>query len=139
MKMLRRSLWRSAAAVALCAMLGACSQPAPAPPQFTGPEAPFLKANAAAMDRMMAGMEVTPTGDVDRDFARMMIPHHQGGVDMAEALLQHGKNAELRTLARNIIVKQKEEIALMRRILEQTGGPAEAPPSPAPSHHHTMG
>ena len=42
-----------------------------------------------AMDRMDAGMMAAkPTGDVDRDFAAMMIPHHQGAVDMAKLQLQ---------------------------------------------------
>ena len=46
-------------------------------------ESPFLTENTAAMDKMMAGMDVRPTGDVDADFAAMMIPHHQGAIDMA--------------------------------------------------------
>src|SRR5271166_2902152 len=38
----------------------------------------FLAGNDAAMTRMMAGMSIKPTGDVDRDFVDMMTPHHQG-------------------------------------------------------------
>ena len=48
-------------------------------------EQPFLSENAAAMNKMMADMMVKPTGDIDRDFVEMMVPHHQGAVDMANA------------------------------------------------------
>ena len=99
---------------------------APVAKPVTGAEAAFLRDNDTAMRRMMAGMEVRPTGDVDRDFARMMIPHHQGGIDMARALLRYGRNDRMRALARAIIVKQEEEIALMRRL---SGEPAGAVPS----------
>jgi hypothetical protein len=42
-------------------------------------EGPFLAENDAAMKKMMSGMAITPTGDVDLDFVAMMVPHHQGG------------------------------------------------------------
>ena len=92
-------------------------------------EAPFLAENDAAMSRMMDGMAVKPTGDVDRDFVAMMVPHHQGAIDMAIAVLRHGHNEQLRRLAQEIIVTQQEEIAAMRMAL---GDPL--PPSvPAPT------
>jgi uncharacterized protein (DUF305 family) len=59
-------------------------------------EQPFLSENAAAMSKMMADMTIKPTGDVDRDFVAMMVPHHQGAVDMAKAELQYGHNERLR-------------------------------------------
>ena len=71
-----------------------------------------------AMRRMDAGMNVAPTGDPDRDFARMMIPHHQGAVDMALAELRFGKDERLRRLAQGIIVEQRQEIAVMQSILD---------------------
>src|SRR6202047_1875932 len=73
-----------------------------APPE----EARFLSENVGAMTRMMTGMEIKPSGDVDRDFAAMMIPHHQGAIDMAQAELRHGKNEQLRRIAQEIIVDQ---------------------------------
>lgn len=109
--------------------LGAGAAPPAAKPP-TGAEAAFLRENDTAMGRMMAGMEVRPTGDVDRDFARMMIPHHQGGIDMARALLRYGRNERMKALARAIITKQEEEIALMRRL---SGDPAGAAPVKAMS------
>ncbi|WP_420141820.1 DUF305 domain-containing protein [Sphingomonas sp.] len=107
-----------------------------APPAKPDPNAAaFLRENAVAMDRMMAEMHVPPTGDVDRDFAVMMIPHHQGAVDMARALLRHGSNPELKALARNIIATQQKEIALMQRVLREKGV-SPAPAKPQASHHH---
>ncbi len=54
-------------------------------------EAPFLAENDAAMSKMMTDMAVKPTGDVDHDFVEMMVPHHQGAIDMAKAVLRYGK------------------------------------------------
>jgi uncharacterized protein (DUF305 family) len=45
-------------------------------------EAPFLAENEAAMKKMMNDMAVKPTGDVDADFVAMMVPHHQGAIDI---------------------------------------------------------
>jgi uncharacterized protein (DUF305 family) len=70
-----------------------------------------------AMARMHSGMHVAPSGDVDRDFARMMIPHHQGAVDMAVAELRFGHDPRLRRLAQAIVVEQGQEIQLMQGIL----------------------
>jgi uncharacterized protein (DUF305 family) len=73
-----------------------------------------------AMTRMHHAMMLPPTGDPDRDFARMMIPHHQGAIDMAKVELQHGKDPRLRRLAQGIIVEQAQEIAVMQQILDET-------------------
>lgn len=78
------------------------------------PAAEFTAAMDAAMDRMMADMHVAPTGDVDRDFVNMMIPHHQGAIDMAVAQLQYGKDPKLKRIAQEIIIEQQQEIAAMR-------------------------
>jgi uncharacterized protein (DUF305 family) len=80
----------------------------------------------AAMDRMMGAMQVRPTGDVDRDFAAMMIPHHQGAMDMAVAELRYGTNPQLRRIAQEIIVEQQQEIAAMRQAI------GEPPPASEP-------
>lgn len=89
----------------------------------------FLAENEAAMIRMHAAMEIQPSGDVDRDFIALMIPHHQGGIDMAVAVLRHSKNEQIRRLAQEIIVEQQQEIAAMRLAV---GQPLPAP-SPAPT------
>jgi uncharacterized protein (DUF305 family) len=72
------------------------------------------------MDRMMVGMAVPPSGDVDRDFAAMMIAHHQGAIDMAQAMLRYGTNEPLRRIAQGIIVEQQQEIAAMRLAIGQS-------------------
>jgi Domain of unknown function (DUF305) len=92
-------------------------------------EGPFLAENNTAMDKMMAGMAVKPTGDVDADFAAMMIPHHQGAIDMALAALRYGKNEQLRRIAQEIIVDQQQEIAAMRLALGQPLPPSTAAPT----------
>jgi len=82
-------------------------------------EAPFMADNKTAMAKMMAAMDVAPSGDVDADFVAMMVPHHQGAIDMAQAELRYGRNEQLRRLAQEIIVTQKEEIAAMRLAIGQ--------------------
>ena len=77
-------------------------------------KAPFLAENEAAMKKMMNDMAVKPTGDVDADFVAMMVPHHQGAIDMAIAVLRYGRNPQIRRLAQEIIVTQQQEIAAMR-------------------------
>jgi uncharacterized protein (DUF305 family) len=73
----------------------------------------FMAENQAAMDKMMTDMQTKPSGDVDRDFVAMMIPHHQGAIDMARAELRFGRNEPLRRIAQEIIVDQQQEIAAM--------------------------
>src|ERR1700719_2186647 len=60
-------------------------------------EKAFLAENDEAMARMMAAMQVKPTGDVDRDFVDTMVPHHQGAIDMAIAELRYGRNSTIRS------------------------------------------
>lgn len=80
-------------------------------------EMPFLNENDTAMTKMMNDMAVKPTGDVNRDFVEMMIPHHRGAIDMAIAYLRYGNNDHLKRLAQEIIVEQQQEIAAMRMAL----------------------
>ncbi len=84
----------------------------------------FLQENDAAMMKMMVDMNTDPTGDVDADFVDMMIPHHQGAIDMARAQLRYGTNEQVRRIAQEIIVTQQDEIAAMRLAV----GPAATKP-----------
>ena len=112
------------------------------PPQG---EAAFLAENDKAMSKMMDGMAVKPSGDIDRDFSAMMIPHHQGAIDMAQAELRYGKNEQLRRIAQEIIVDQLQEIAAMHLALGDPLPPSAAAPTQpdttttgvAASHDHS--
>jgi uncharacterized protein (DUF305 family) len=78
---------------------------------------PSTKAYMEGMDRMMKDMMVPYTGDADVDFVRGMIPHHQGAIEMAKVVLEHGKNPEIRKLAEEIVKAQEGEIAWMQEWL----------------------
>lgn len=110
--------WRSRSVVGMGAAALAVAVTAIACPLPHGTadrtEAPFIVENRAAMDKMADGMAITSSGDVDRDFVAMMVPHHQGAIDMAQAELRYGKNEQLRRLAQEIIVTQQQEIVAMR-------------------------
>jgi uncharacterized protein (DUF305 family) len=71
---------------------------------------------------MHEGMGLEPSGDIDRDFMRMMIPHHQGAIDMALLQLKYGHDEKLKRLAQSIIVEQGQEIAYMRSLLDKPSG-----------------
>ena len=67
------------------------------------------------MDTMMAAMSKIPETKTAGDyFLLQMIPHHEGALDMATYEISHGKNFELKQLAKNIYIDQKNEIQLMR-------------------------
>jgi len=95
-------------------------------------EQPFLVENSAAMSKMMEHMAKAPTGNVDRDFVIMMVPHHQGAIDMAMALLRYGKNEQLKRLAQEIIVTQQQEITAMRLAIGDPLPPATPAPTQIP-------
>jgi uncharacterized protein (DUF305 family) len=119
MRMLRHER-RWSIALGLALAFGAIAAAYAASSLGSTAEAPFLAENQAAMDKMMAGMVVTPSGNVDRDFAGMMIPHHQGAIDMAKAELRYGHNEQLRRIAQEIIVEQQQEITAMHLALGQS-------------------
>jgi Domain of unknown function (DUF305) len=91
----------------------------------------FLAESHAAMTKMMTVMDAKPTGDVDADFAAMMIAHHVGAIEMAQAQLRAGRNEQLRRLAEEIIVTQQQEIEVMRLALTQRPHSAAAAHDPA--------
>jgi uncharacterized protein (DUF305 family) len=107
--------WHDAAlgfAGALCAFAAAGES-------LRSTEEAFLAENRVIMGKMMDGMDIKASGNVDQDFATMMIPHHQGAIDMAQAELRYGRNEQLRRIAQEIIVEQQQEIAAMRLALTQ--------------------
>ncbi|MEF3049293.1 CopM family metallochaperone [Pseudotabrizicola sp. L79] len=119
----------------ILALLGALALPAVALPALAqmadhsghaghtmaGTESPatiaFMEANAA----MHADMAIDYTGNADVDFIKGMIPHHQGAVAMAQIVLEHGTDPEVRKLAEGIVAAQEAEIAWMQDWLAKNG------------------
>jgi hypothetical protein len=95
-------------------------------------EAPYLAENVSAMTKMIIDMGIRPSGDVDADFVAMMVPHHQGAIEMAQAELRYGRNEPLRRMAQEIIVTQLQEITAMRLSLGQTLPPSVPSPDQIP-------
>lgn len=88
-----------------------------AAPVLARAAAPFDDAMMAAMTQMNAAMAGAPmTGDPDRDFIAMMVPHHRGAIEMATLELEHGDDPRLRRLAQEIVVTQGSEIQVMRAV-----------------------
>lgn len=99
-------------------------------------EQQFLFDSDLAMSNMNRSMLMTPTGDIDRDFVNVMVPHHQGAIDMARAEIKYGHNDELRQLAQRIVSRQEQEISVLQHAL-----PAIVSDMPSRSGHaaqHTI-
>jgi hypothetical protein len=99
-------------------------------------KAAFVQEMNGDMAKMMRDMHASGyTGRPDVDFLAMMIPHHQGAVDMARAVLRHGEDPLTRQLAEDIIAGQQAEIAAMtaRLAILQRG------PDPAPGGFPALG
>jgi uncharacterized protein (DUF305 family) len=78
----------------------------------------FASEMDAGMDTMMRGMHAPGySGNADIDFLAMMIPHHEGAVEMARLALIHGRDPLTRKLAEEIIASQVVEIESMKRRL----------------------
>lgn len=99
--------------------MGMMSHASLIPPELAND--PATQAYAAAMDKMMADMMIPYTGDVDVDFVKGMIPHHEAAVAMAQIQLEFGKDPEIRKLAEEVVAAQEAEIAEMKAWLAAKG------------------
>jgi uncharacterized protein (DUF305 family) len=102
-----------------CALL-TCGLTASADMVMDPSESKFMQDMNTSMKAMDHDMSAAPmTGSVDQDFALMMVPHHQGAIDMAKGELMYGKDPEMRHLAEKIIADQKSEIEFMNGWLKK--------------------
>ncbi|CAB3782362.1 hypothetical protein LMG28614_01429 [Paraburkholderia ultramafica] len=124
-----------ALSVSTCFAVAGIRANAASPASPSAEESAFLSEDDVAMSKMMTDMDVKPSGSVDEDFVAMMVPHHQGAVEMAQAELRHGHNEQLRRIAQEIIVEQQQEIVAMRVALGQPLPPA----GPAPDQQSPQG
>lgn len=112
----------------------AAAEPAAATPDRSAMNA-AQRAYAEANDRMHSAMGSNIPADADVAFVQGMIPHHQGAIDMARIVLEHGTDPENQALARAIIAAQEAEIQQMRAWLERRELPGVdatgAQPAPA--------
>ena len=125
MKSFQRRVWPIACFVTVAAAAAIVTAPSGA----ASLQEAFIAENGAAMDKMMSAMAIKPSASIDHDFAAMMIPHHQGAIEMAQAELRYGSNEQLRRIAQEIIVDQQQEIAAMNFALDQPLPPSVPSPT----------
>jgi glutaredoxin len=75
---------------------------------------PSSQAYMLSMEKMNRNMNASMSGDADENFVSMMIPHHQGAIDMAKVELQFGRDPKLRQMSEEIVRTQETEIAEMK-------------------------
>ncbi len=109
-------------AITLASPLPALAQETDHEGHMMGDKGPASMAFMEAYDRMHQNMMMEYSGNADVDFIKGMIPHHQGAVEMAKIVLEHGTDPEVKKLAEGIIAAQESEIKWMEEWLAKNGG-----------------
>ena len=86
--------------------------------EATGNVNPFAESEQRMHERMMAA----GGGDLQQSWARKMIEHHRGGVEMSEAVLRDAKDAEIRRMAQKTADAQRKDIQELERWLQTHAG-----------------
>jgi uncharacterized protein (DUF305 family) len=84
-------------------------------------DSPATQGYKSAHMNMMVNSPKEFTGDADLDFARQMIAHHRGGIEMAKVELQHGKDPKMRAAAQKIVDDQQKDIADLQAWIKAHG------------------
>lgn len=92
-----------------------------ATPESGDAELPLMPGMATPSE--VAALETLPVDEMNAQFLRLMIRHHQGGVAMAQAELELGKDEMVKNFAQQVVNTQDAEIATMTTMLaDLTGG-----------------
>lgn len=78
-----------------------------------------MKNAMSEMEADIKGMKMT--NNLDHDFATMMIPHHESAIEMSDAVLKHGKDQQIKTVAEKIKSDSQKEISELKNWLESHG------------------
>jgi uncharacterized protein (DUF305 family) len=84
----------------------------------------------------VGALREAPPEEAEKRFLRLMIPHHQAAVPMAEAVLEETDRPEVSELASAIVASQKAEIEVMRDLLAERGAKPGRGSQPHGGHHH---
>lgn len=71
----------------------------------------------------LARLTAATGAEADRLFLQLMIPHHQGGVEMAAYAVEHAQRPQVVALARTVVTSQERELTALQDMLEARGGP----------------
>ena len=82
----------------------------------SGRDSTSMRMHEVMMDGMKEMHSMRPTGDADRDFARMMEHHHAQAVKMTQAYLKGAKDPELKSWAQKSLDSQQKELKELRAL-----------------------
>lgn len=90
---------------------------AQSPPSNSEQAQDYFSDYKVIFNKMKEGMNAAPnTGNVNLDFVLEMIPHHEGGIDMAKAIIKYGSDEDVKRIAQNIVTSQQAQIPVMQQL-----------------------